>query len=297
MSTFAGGISNSGVISGGEHGILIRPTGGGAVAAIDTFTGGISNAGTVTAALDAAIYIKGVTNFGGGIDNARGGVIGAKSADAIDLTSLGVFGNSGSGGGISNAGIISGHATGIFIRNVSTFAGGIVNASGGVIDGKGDQGIELSSVGVFGNAGAGGGINNAGTISANFEAIEVRSVSALSGGIVNSAGGTISGGYIGINVRGASLFSGDVLNSGSIRGSAVGIALLVSTFQGDVSNAGTIFSSDGNAVAVEATTFAGNIVNSGKLVASGRGLGLGFAPSENKAALGTSTAVSSIKAP
>ena len=50
ISTFAGGISNSGTISAGAYGIVVGGTAGsGGSVTISTFSGGISNTGTISA--------------------------------------------------------------------------------------------------------------------------------------------------------------------------------------------------------------------------------------------------------
>ena len=130
ISTFSGGITNSGLLSGGT-GILVGtrfPQTPSSLFALSTFTGGISNSGKITAHT-TAILVENVANFSGGITNASGGTI-------------------------SNDGFVGA----IEIERVTSFSGGIVNASGGLISARG------SAIAVFANGTFAGGITNAGKL-------------------------------------------------------------------------------------------------------------------------------------
>jgi hypothetical protein len=103
------------------------------------FAASISNGGTISAG-----------GIGIDVDGASAGV----SA---------VFGTTASGGGIANTGTISANNSGVLVKRVATFQGGISNS--GKIIGKAFGGIRVSSVGVSGSGGFAGGISNGGTIS------------------------------------------------------------------------------------------------------------------------------------
>ena len=60
---------------------------------------------------------------------------------------------------------------GIVVENTATFAGGITTS--GTITAKGQHGIIVSNVAVFGTDGLDGGITNTGAISVSNAAIEV----------------------------------------------------------------------------------------------------------------------------
>ena len=93
-------------------------------------------------------------------------------------------------GGITNSGSISA-AGGISVDGVSTFAGGIVNAAGGTITATTGAGIAVGGThsGAYLVGSFGGGVSNAGTISAAGTGILINGVSTFNGGITNS--GTI----------------------------------------------------------------------------------------------------------
>jgi uncharacterized protein YhjY with autotransporter beta-barrel domain len=315
ISTFGGGITNSGTIStSAGDGILVggsfAASGAGASAAltISTFGGGITNGGAISA--DASgIHVNYVGTFSGAIVNAASGTITA-AYNGIGLSNVAQFGNSSAGGGIVNAGMIAASNTGISVTNVSTFLGGITNSgtisagsgytgisvtgvitfAGGIVNAAsstitaGARGIFVSNVAQFGSSSAGGGIVNAGTISAGNTGIAVGGllgVSTFLGGITNS--GTINAGGPGILVNGVSTFSGGITNSGKIiaqTGIVVGTAASpVSTFlSGAIVNSGTITGTGGTAINI-ANGPAGMTINilggaiSGNILGSGTGSG------------------------
>ena len=93
-SNFAGGISNTGTISGGQAGILLSAA---------TFAGGIDNRGAIFAGFQGLAV--GGLGFAGGISN--GGTI--VSTNTGILVALPVF-----SGGINNTGTISGGGPRVF---------------------------------------------------------------------------------------------------------------------------------------------------------------------------------------
>jgi hypothetical protein len=259
VTTFLGGVSNSGSILAGAS-IVNAPSGGGAigieVSGVAIFIGGISNSGSILANLASGsvggavgIEVAGVTTFMGGISNTGTiSVTGPGSASGpqpigILVSNVTQFGSSASGG-ITNSGAINvsapggGSATGIKVIDVAAFMDGI-NNSGSILanasSGGGAIGIEVARVATFM-----GGITNSGTISAQ-TGIVIGDVRSFSGAIANS--GTISGsGGTAIDVSAASnaitinqtggLIAGaiklssnaDVLNisGGSIAGNVIG---------------------------------------------------------------------------
>ena len=243
ISTFAGGISNSGTITvadskGGKQGIGIFVAGGSSSSAfvtISTFAGGIANSGTISAA--TGIVAFGVSTFLGGI---------------------------------SNGGTIMARHTGIVASEVPTFLGDISNS--GTITVTNRFGILVGgscSCGLVSISSFAGNISNSGTISAG-TGISVSYVSAFAGNISNS--GTISALATGIKLFGVSTFMGNVSNSGTITAGSGMILAGISTFTGNVSNSGTITAGGNGMVVADLLTFAGNISNSGTITGSGNGI-------------------------
>ncbi|HEY1982853.1 MAG TPA: hypothetical protein VGH13_22475, partial [Xanthobacteraceae bacterium] len=271
-ASFAGGISNAGLLSVGYFGryILVGAISRLSPGTVTTFSGGISNSGTLTGLAGGGILIENTINFSGGITNS--GLIYARSDNAINVTTVSSF-----GGGIVNSGTIATDFVGILVGgSAGTFTGGITNS--GTISGIVDlaAGIEAQNLSIFA-----GGISNSGLIggSSSGTAIAVSAIASFSGGISNS--GTISVGGDGIAVSNISNFSGGISNSGMIAGAAsrsqsqgVITVVRVSTFSGGITNSGTISASGpGAAIAVQAvTSFLGGISNSGVISAAGRGI-------------------------
>jgi hypothetical protein len=166
-----------------------------------------------------------------------------------------------SGGNIFDSGVI--------IGGIKVDASSRIVASGGTAN----TAITVANTATFG-----GGINNAGKLSAVFTGIFVSSVSVFTGGITNS--GTISAGHShdGIFVSNTSIFSGGIRNaaSGRIAAGDSGIEVkLVSTFTGGISNAGTITSTGRVGIFVDnASLFSGDISNSssGRIAAGSTGI-------------------------
>jgi hypothetical protein len=270
--TAGGGITNSGVISGGWCGVFIDQP-------YSRFFGGISNSGkiavtrqaiVVTAAnvLDppngGAIVNSGTVSSGqtgivvglvygslaGGISNSGKISAGGKGI----VVGVAVSGTSASVadffGGIVNSSTISAQGTGIELRNVlSTFSGGISNS--GRIASKSGNGILVGNVAVFSDVSAGGGIVNTGMIAAGSAGIGLFAISTFTGGISNS--GSISAANRGIQL-----------------GFSTSTSWAVSSFTGDIANTGTIVAATG--IALFDSTVAGAIVDSGSIKAASRGI-------------------------
>jgi hypothetical protein len=143
------------------------------------------------------------------------------------------------------------------------------------------DGILARTVKVFGNASAGGGISNSGTISAGGTGIKLQAIATLSGGIGNS--GAISGGDIGIRLLNDTTFSGGISNRGTISARNPGIEVEeVTTFSGGIVNSsgGRIASKSGDGIFVRAvvdfgnTSAGGGISNSGAISAGDTGIRL-----------------------
>ena len=279
MSTYGGGITNSGAIAVGDtaEGIF--------VANISAFSGGVTNSGTILGGTNAGGIQVGfptplnsccnISTFTGGITNS--GLI-AVANSAIDVRNVGTFSN-----GIVNTGTISvsGFAAAVVVDAVNTFSGGITNSA--LIRDSGGSGIALFAVSTFT-----GGITNGGTISAGAFAagIALNGVTTFSGGNISN-NGTITAGT-GIRISGATI-TGQIIDSGNILATSHGISIgststissavttveiTGATFTGGISNGGAILSnktingSDTAVAVLGVSTFAGGISNSGLISAS-----------------------------
>jgi hypothetical protein len=247
VTTFTGGITNSGKITAARSGIFISLS--------SVFAGGISNSGTIAAG-GKGIDVLAVTSVAGGISNS--GMISAKIG--ILVQSVANFGSSSAGGGISNSGtILSSSPSGgdIFVTSVTNFFGGITNS--GTLSSALDP-IAVASVTNFT-----GGISNSGMISAGAVGIVVQSDGNFSGGIGNS--GTILSNADGIGITLDSIFSGGVSNSGTISAAQTGITVFGdSTFAGGITNTGTISAATGISVSGSGAV---SVFDSGVIVGTG----------------------------
>ena len=291
VATFSGGLSNSGTISGHFAGIAALhianfssggiansgaiSVGGSAIAVefVTTFTGNISNAGTGTITAKTGIDIVGSTITGAIVDSgnllasAHGILIDSASRIAGASKAISISGPTFTGG-ISNAGALAAGTTAISVSGVTTFTGGIVNSSTGLISG-GLAGIQVGTGG-FAVTTFLGGITNAGTITSSIgTGILINTVSTFLGGITNT-GGAIAVEAKGIEILhvavfGSSSAGGGITNAGSISSSNQTAILIntVSTFVGNVSNSGTISGAFGGVIIESVSTFLGNISNSG----------------------------------
>ena len=192
--TFAGGITNSGTLSGHGNGVLVLDVSGG-------FSGGIVNAGggLFIAASHSAIAVKSTSTFAGNIVNG-GTDSSTNEGDAIFVSGVSVF--AGTLDNVGSVGVLSG--TGIGIYDITTLTGGIVNH--GTISAGRD--LLVAGVSILS-----GGVVNTGRLSANnnaaikFGTASTAGVATLAGGIVNS--GTISASDQGILVRAPALFQAE----------------------------------------------------------------------------------------
>ena len=107
ISTFSGGITNSGTISAGQAGIGVGGTTP-LASVISDFSGGITNTGIISA--EFGIAVSDDHTFAGGIDN-NGAVTGS-------VTGIGVFYVENFSGGVTNTGTVSG-ATGVDLIGTS----------------------------------------------------------------------------------------------------------------------------------------------------------------------------------
>ncbi len=193
--------------------------------------------------MSAAIVVTNVLNFIGDISNSNTGKI-AASTTGIFVGNVSNF-----AGNISNSGSISAFRTDIVVDNIATFTGGVSNSGT----------INAGAFGIFVGCTCGistftGGVSNSGTITAGSrDGIVVMNVTNFGGGVSNS--GTIAAGQWGVFVglptpvfaATSSSFGGGISNSGTITGGAgigvgatSGSTLTLSTFAGGISNSGTI---------------------------------------------------------
>jgi len=253
QSTVAGGIVNSGSISGGVGGIAINysslsggitnrasasinGTGSGIELFNSSITGGIVNSGSITGYHNNAISIAG----GSMVDYiANTGSINTPGWTGIALSRSTIT------GGLTNSGSISGNVNGINIT-FSSLAGGITNSIGGTISapmlsaGKG--------INIVGNSDGGSTVD-----------------------FIANLGGAINGGSTGIRLYFATM-TGGITNSGSIGGGwgNGGIAIVSSTLVGGLTNTvgGTISGDDNHGVHI-VKSLVDSIANIGGLITAG----------------------------
>ena len=135
-------------------------------------------------------------------------------------------------GGVTNAGTIG--TGGISVTSSTFLSGGIVDTgviSGGIrVDGHSRMlASSGTAIAVIDTTTLGGGISNAGILSASANAVLVSAVTAFAGGITNS--GSISG-RIGINFTAVSSFSGGIVNGAGGRIAASDFGIFVSGVTG-----------------------------------------------------------------
>ncbi|HLH90192.1 MAG TPA: autotransporter domain-containing protein [Xanthobacteraceae bacterium] len=252
ISSFGGGITNTGLISSAGIGINIFAS---------TFTGDIVNSGTIAA---QGIVVENMVSFGGSITNSH--VI-SSAGVGIDIDVITTF-----AGGITNSGTLSAAGGGILLGDISSFGGNILNQ--GTIHSS-LQAITFSSVGIFGTSAGGGNITNSGLITASRTAIAINNVSLFAGGITNT--GQVTAALGAIALSNISTFAGGITNAsgGVISAGTQAIALNnVGTFSGGISNAGTLSGAGGNAAVLVSTftTFSGGIHNSGLISSASFGI-------------------------
>jgi len=308
------GISNSGSISGANEGIevtgagtsvdgiinnnggTITATHGAGIAAITgaTISGGISNAGSISVTSGSGIVVNGAT-ISGGISNS--GSITATATSAINA-GISVFNSGTISGGISNSGSISGTTYGIFISGAGSSVDGIINNSGGLITGTGNDGIlvndgatlssgisnagSITSTGDVGitinDAVVSGEISNSGSISGSQGILLIGAGTRVDDSIINSSGGVIRGtAGAGISISSSATLSGAISNSGIISGTtyAVGVFGAGTSVDGGIINnsGGSISATSGIGVQVSSSaTLSGGISNSGSISGISQGI-------------------------
>ncbi|HEY1981273.1 MAG TPA: autotransporter domain-containing protein [Xanthobacteraceae bacterium] len=253
FSSFGGGIVNAagGSILAGGDGIRIDAIDTINNIEVTSFSGGITNSGTISAAGSGIHVLGGLNTVGGTVSNS--GVISASgtvgNGDGINIAGavsnaiinsgtvtgkqIGILVSSNLGGSINNSGFVRGD-TGISVESI-TFASGITNS--GTVAGTAD-GIKIASSETFA-----GGVTNSGSIGGAL-GVNVSTVS-FGGGITNASNGTISGTVGAIRIA-ASSYSGGVTNAGLISGAAYGISVTAAghgSFSGPIVNSGTISAS------------------------------------------------------
>jgi outer membrane autotransporter protein len=267
VSAFSGGISNGGTIAAANIGIVVGngANTNGASVVVSTFAGGITNSGAISGGGAVAIQLDHISSFSGDIVNAATGSV---SGAIIVGTNLGP-GISLFTGNITNAGRVSvTKNTAILVNGISTFAGNIVNK--GIILGATSSAIRVENVSTFTGA-----ITNSGIIAS----------SSIGGGIFVTS----------VGVFGIATAGGGIVNSGTISAENRGIAAEgVATFLGGITNAGAGVISAGTGIRLAAvSSFLGGVSNAGQIVATKTGIvvgaGVGFTPSSHIVNSGTIT--------
>ena len=247
FSAFSGGITNSGTITG-KAGIFVSNG--------TTFSGAIANSGTI-AASRTGIAVTGVSTFSGGITNS--GAIAANGANGKGIrVNTPVF-----AGGISNSGSIVANSFGMNVLNAVSFAGGMIN-SGTINSGNIATYAAVS-------ASFAGGMLNTGTITSAAGGMGAAFVTNFAGGITNAGRILTADTTGGIFLIGVSVFSGGITNTGTISAGPIapGISIAIgSVFTGGITNSGTISGRTGIAVS-GGTIFSGAIANSGNVTGTG----------------------------
>lgn len=303
------GVTNSGLIHGGNYGIRVEGQG--------YIFGGITNSGTLNGN-QAGISIHGDTlpaqlapSLIGGITNQAGGQIYAYTSNAIDISQVTIYGDitNEAGGTISGQngdGIhISAQSTiNGYIRNEGTITGnnvvsaGIRIEQGSVVKGISNYGEITANTGILVRAGSGlMGIYNGNLITMtgnNGGGIVVDSMSTVLGRIDN--GGTIvaapdnhgtKGSMVGIYLKDGSTVTDSINNSGTIQlggDYSAGIAVdHASITGGDIFNSGSIDGHDtsfsGGISVRNGGSVNGSIINYGSIEVGLGGVGIGISDS------------------
>jgi hypothetical protein len=296
VDNFNGSIINNGTITFSEGGgaslragIQIGTSYGFALE-MSTFSGGITNTGTISVSsttehgLILGIYVSGVEQFSGGISNS--GLISAHS-DYV--------GKSGSGivlyydqtvvGGITNIGTIDANF-GIGVVNVATFEGNVVNATNGTISGTinaGVDGIDVVGPGFTNDSTFLGSIVNQGAITAAGIGVNVSGVaqfgspgSSTAAGNINNSGTITAATGIAIKAAIVPLLGfpppPPIIVDTTMYGSIVDTGDILTTNHGIWIGGGATINSTATAVDVTALTFTGGILNNGAITAAHNGI-------------------------
>jgi uncharacterized protein with beta-barrel porin domain len=259
ISTFSGGISNSGVISASQHGILVGgiATGTFGSVTIASFSGGITNSHSITAGGNG-IFVGGnangtgsavtISNFAGGISNA--GTISA-GGRGIFVGGTGTVGGTVTiwafTGGITNTGLIAA-ATGIKIDvNVQSFSGAIANA--GTISGTGGIAIDVSDA------------DNAITINQTAGLISGAIKLSAHADVLNITGGTLAGDIVGTG-------SSDTVNFAPGAGNTFTYANNFTGINQVNVNSGTLVLTGNNAVTAMTVSNGGTLAGTGTIASA-----------------------------
>jgi uncharacterized protein with beta-barrel porin domain len=238
-----GGIAQTigGSVINESGGTLTGSVGIAAIAFIDpstivTIHGDVVNNGTINAGLTGiqalSATVGGAVSNGGTITAGQYGIQLVNLAKASGGTTLGSSGPTTVAGGVVNSGSITSNGTGFagIGLNGATVSNGITNSLGGTITATNGVGILLSNTGqvtftggtqftVSGGASSvTGGINNAGTITAQ-TGIAVTGGSTVDG-ITNS--GTITGSTAAIDLTGEGAATTIAITGGAVNGNMIG---------------------------------------------------------------------------
>ncbi len=287
-----GGIVNSGLVQGGDFGIVLGNNAYGTGPFAGTvggyLSGGITNSGSIIGGFDivggthdwgVGIAVMDASTVSGGIQNLGTGV-----GTPAPLVVAPQF--------LANQGLVVGRATGILVASGSTVSGGVYNS--GTITG-GDYGLLAmshwcSSCGPVNGSTIVGGITNSGQIYGGKSGLGVWTGSLVTGGI-NNTGSIVGNSYAGIDIYGLSQVNGGIQNgvtgtvAGLIYGLETGIRVeYTSQLLGGINNAGTIigaqigFSGPANygwGIRVESNSLlTGGITNSGLIDGGEGGIGV-----------------------
>ena len=244
---FSGSISNSGTISGSQHGIYMY---------YNTVTGDIVNSGTISGTYAEGIKIG---FFGATSPSVLQGRI-VNSGEISGLHNA-LYLNKAEVGGITNSGAILNAAT-IYTNNYYYYALDIQWSN--VLESISNSGTISGDGGILLNMSSLAGITNSGLISSDKRGLAIN-YSTVSGRIVNND--TISSGRTGISINASNSHSssiGGITNNGTItssRNSAIGIYTVSNI--GDISNAGTISGQSNGIIIQSHGAVSGGIHNSG----------------------------------
>jgi hypothetical protein len=194
-----GAVTNSGIVTGGEDGVLIEGA-----------PGQINNTGAISASVDdgAALFA------GGTITNSATGSI---QGSLVGPIAAGVFIKGGSGN-LQNDGVVIGNKFGVDLSAGGSVTNGAGNPSAN-ISAVGSVGVSGTSFGIF--AGNSATVTNYGTIDGGLAAGSEGAELDQGGNVTNHSGGTIRGTDFGLVVTGNS--AATVTNAGAISGTMASV--------------------------------------------------------------------------
>jgi hypothetical protein len=203
-------------------------------------------------------------SFTGGIGNAGGIIAGSEGID---------FAGESLSGGIANSGSIASGLTGIEV-SISAGATGDGSLSGGIANSGSITSDGNAAIRVYADA-LTGGVSNVGAISAANDAGIDLQIGTIADGLTNA--GTIASGGDGFAVQGDAVDGGFTNGAaGSITSSnADAVRLSVSAFAGGIYNAGSLAATAGNALSVNDGSYGGGVTNAGAIQAESGGIAIG----------------------